>query len=117
MKQAHIYTAIIFLIIGFGTGWYVQKTPTSTHENMTGMSMQHTMDGMTDGLANKKGDAFDEAFLNEMIIHHEGAVSMAQMVLAQSTRPELLTLAKNIITAQTTEIDMMQNWKQTWFKK
>jgi uncharacterized protein (DUF305 family) len=42
---------------------------------------------------------------------------MAHMVLTQSKRPELITLANNIITAQTTEITMMKNWKKEWFKK
>ena len=117
MKQTYILIAIVFLIIGFTGGWYSHKTPSSIHDNMSGMSMQHTMDGMVGGLANKTGDAFDEAFIDEMIVHHEGAVSMAQMVLTQSKRPELITLANNIITAQTTEINMMKKWKTTWFKK
>jgi len=51
-----------------------------------------------------------------MVIHHQGAIDMANQVLKTSKRPELIQLANDIITAQTKEIDMMQAWKKTWFK-
>ncbi len=67
------------------------------------------------GHSNKSGVAFEQAFLDEMIIHHEGAVLMAQMVLQKTQRPELVQLANDIITAQTREITMMREWKKEWF--
>jgi uncharacterized protein (DUF305 family) len=51
-------------------------------------------------------DEFDLRFINAMIPHHEGAVS---------TRPELLTLADEIIASQQAEIDQMQQWRQQWY--
>jgi uncharacterized protein (DUF305 family) len=80
------------------------------------MDMTDTMHSMTSGLEGKTGDAFDKEFLSQMIVHHEGAVAMAQQVLAQSKRPELLKLAQDIITAQTKEISTMQEWQKAWFK-
>ncbi len=80
-------------------------------------SMHDTMTGMTSGLEGKSGDAFDEAFIDEMTVHHQGAIDMANLVLETSERPELLKLAENIIKAQSAEITMMQEWKQTWFAK
>lgn len=79
-------------------------------------SMDSMMKGMMQGLAGKTGDAFDKEFLTEMIVHHQGAVQMANEVLKNSKRPELLELANNIISAQNKEIGMMQGWKAAWFK-
>ncbi len=83
----------------------------SNDNDMGGM-----MRSMMSGISGKTGDDFDKAFLSEMIIHHEGAVEMAKEVLAKSKRPELIKLANDIISAQTTEINMMKNWQTTWFK-
>lgn len=78
--------------------------------------MNEMMDGMAKSLEGKTGDAFDSAFLKEMIVHHEGAVVMAEQVLSTSKRPELIKLANDIITAQTGEIKMMGDWQKAWFK-
>ncbi len=82
-----------------------------------GMSMDQMMDAMSASLAGKTGDAFDKAFLEEMIPHHQGAIVMARLVLATSKRPELITLANEIIAAQQKEIDMMQQWQSEWFNQ
>jgi uncharacterized protein (DUF305 family) len=79
------------------------------------MDMNSMMSGMMTGLNGKTGDEFDKAFLAEMIVHHQGAVVMAQAVLKNSKRPELIKLANDIITAQTGEITMMKNWQKAWF--
>jgi uncharacterized protein (DUF305 family) len=39
---------------------------------------------------------------------------MAQMLLAANPRPELKTLAENIITAQQEEISSMKTWLARW---
>lgn len=82
---------------------------------VTEPDMAHTMDAMTAGLEGKEGRAFDEAFLDEMIAHHQGAIEMAKLVLDKSDRPELLKLAGEIIYAQTKEIQMMTEWKAKWY--
>jgi uncharacterized protein (DUF305 family) len=79
--------------------------------------MDDMMTVMMASLEGKTGDVFDEAFLDEMIPHHEGAVLMAQKVLDVSKRPELRALAEEIITAQEKEIAQMQTWKKEWFKQ
>lgn len=78
--------------------------------------MHGVMGGMMMGLEGKTGDALDEAFLSEMIVHHEGAVQMAQTLLQGTKRPELIKLGNDIITAQTQEIQMMKEWRKTWFQ-
>lgn len=60
------------------------------------------------------GDAYDSAFIKNMIVHHEGAVSMAQAALANAKRQEIKDMANNIIAAQSKEITEMKKWQQQW---
>jgi uncharacterized protein (DUF305 family) len=87
----------------------------SVNGHDSAMGMGQAMNSMMVGLNGKSNDAFDQAFLKEMIIHHRGAVEMAQAVLKTSKRPELITLAKEIINAQTGEISKMESWQKAWF--
>lgn len=47
-------------------------------------------------------------FLEQMIVHHEGAIDMARTELDEGSAPEALELADRIIRAQTAEISEMQ---------
>lgn len=82
-----------------------------------GTHMEIMMRGMMQNLAGKTGDDFDRAFVSDMIAHHRGAVSMAEAALKSSNNPELLGLARNIIKAQTEEIDLMKGWQNSWAKQ
>jgi uncharacterized protein (DUF305 family) len=72
------------------------------------------MDSMSmDSLA--KAKPFDEAFIDEMIPHHQGAIRMAQIELANGQDPEVQNLAQAIIEAQSQEIEQMNQWRQQWY--
>lgn len=80
------------------------------------MSDGHMMDGM-DGmlspdemkdLAALRGAEFDAAWMEGMIRHHEGAITMAEDVAAKGKQPEVKTLAEQIVAAQRAEIDEMR---------
>jgi uncharacterized protein (DUF305 family) len=78
-------------------------------------SMDHSemMDGMLsldelDALGALRGPEFDTAWLEAMIRHHEGAISMAEDLLESGTNQELIDLGRKIIEAQQTEIDAMR---------
>lgn len=75
---------------------------------------QMTMEEMTQGLDGLQGDAFDKAFVEMMIVHHQGAVDMAKLIPANAKHAELKKLGTEIITAQTKEIEMMKGWLKTW---
>ncbi|PZO59530.1 MAG: DUF305 domain-containing protein [Phormidesmis priestleyi] len=62
-----------------------------------------------------KDDEFDLRFIDGMILHHQGAITMANSALQNSQRPEVKELAQNIIKAQESEISRMQTWRQTWY--
>ncbi len=80
-----------------------------------GMNMQDSMMSMNAGLKGKTGDAFDQAFLVDMIIHHQGAVEMAQTALVNAKRQEIKNLATEIISAQNKEIAEMKAWQTSWY--
>jgi uncharacterized protein (DUF305 family) len=60
---------------------------------------------------------FDLRFINAMIPHHEGAVTMAQDALQKSQRPEIKKLSQGIIKSQNAEINQMKQWRKTWYNK
>ncbi|MCX6788175.1 MAG: DUF305 domain-containing protein [Candidatus Kaiserbacteria bacterium] len=107
--------ALVTLALGLVIGYFVGTGRPGTQVPPTVPSMHEAMDGMTSSLAGKTGDALDKAFLNEMIVHHEGAIEMAQTLLQSTKRPELQKLGNDIITAQTQEIQMMNGWRTAWF--
>ncbi|SCD43077.1 Uncharacterized conserved protein, DUF305 family [Streptomyces sp. BpilaLS-43] len=81
-------------------------------------SMDHSMHGagggmMTaeemDKLKDSSGKAFDTAFMEMMIKHHEGAVAMAKTEKADGSFPDAKTMADAIITSQAAEIARMNN--------
>lgn len=81
------------------------------------MPQNGSMQGMKMDLAVLKNAAdFDQEFLRQMIFHHQMAIQMGQMDASRFTRPELRELAGSIVKTQTTEIDRMQKWYQTWYK-
>lgn len=80
-------------------------------------AMQHAMDEMMLGFRGLEGEAYEEMFLRGMIVHHLGAISMAEELLKQTDRPELIELANNIINSQKGEVEMMKGWMGTWFNK
>lgn len=56
----------------------------------------------------------EEAFVVNMIPHHQEAVDTARLVVARGESAELRKLAQAIITAQEKEIAMMQKWSKDW---
>jgi hypothetical protein len=79
-----------------------------------GQDNDMTMDGMVSGLQGKTGDAFDKAFLSEMIAHHEGAVEMAKLAQQNAKHAEIKGMANDIVSAQQREIDQMKQWQTSW---
>ena len=63
----------------------------------------------------REAEPFDLAFIDEMIIHHEGAIDMARAILDTTERDELREMAEEIIEAQDVEIQQMREWRAEWF--
>jgi uncharacterized protein (DUF305 family) len=62
------------------------------------------------------GDAFDRAFIDGMVPHHESALEMARSAEAAGlTVPELQQVARDILRTQQAEIDQMKQWRGEWY--
>jgi uncharacterized protein (DUF305 family) len=71
-----------------------------TMESDIGMMMQNM----------EASDNPDRAFLENMSMHHDSAIDMAQPALFKALHPEVRELAKTIITSQAEEIAQYQTW-------
>lgn len=80
-------------------------------------ALQHMMDEMMFIGRGESGEAYEEAWLRGMVVHHLGAVAMAENLLEETDRPELIELGNNIIESQSKEIEQMRGWLQTWFSE
>jgi uncharacterized protein (DUF305 family) len=76
-------------------------------------TMDHSMSGMmtpqqmTD-LQGLSGPAFDKMWLQMMIDHHQGAITMSDDELKNGTNLDVKKMAQAIVTAQQGEIDKMK---------
>lgn len=62
------------------------------------------------------GAAFDQAFIDAMVPHHEGAIEMATAAKeAGLSQPELVKVADDILATQQLEINTMKDWRADWF--
>ena len=83
--------------------------------NPGGMGPMGGMGGMMgpgQGPGMMSGTNFDRMFLQNMIVHHQGAIDMSTTELTQGSNPEARQLAQKIITAQQAEIKEMQTLLQ-----
>ncbi|MFJ6777737.1 DUF305 domain-containing protein [Streptomyces yangpuensis] len=92
---------------GWLTSWGEQVPAEGAMDHSAhGMAGMMTTDQM-DKLKNASGAAFDTAFMELMIEHHEGAVAMAKTEQAQGAFPAAKTMAEAIVTSQSAEIAQM----------
>ena len=129
MNNTIIGAVIVSLLVGGGGGYGIAKyqAPAETMHpgasdpapTAAAVSGEHTMNSsmasMLDDLKKRSGEERDVAFLEGMIVHHQGAIEMAKVVSQSTKRPELKQMAEVIISAQTTEIATMQDWLKVWF--
>ena len=121
MEKKMIITVAITALVAFGAGAgvvLIQQPKNMNDDTMShdtgSMNMLSDMSMMSSSLKGLKGDEFDKRFISEMVTHHEGAVDMAELALTNAKHQEVKTMAQNIISAQTKEIDEMQTWQKNW---
>lgn len=128
IKKDVLLVAIGALLVGAVVGYVVrEKTdrwegvhdrggwPVESREARHGM--HGAMNDMMMGLEGKTGDELGKAFLDAMIVHHQGAIEMSKALIGKTTYPELQKLGNDIIETQTKEIQMMQTWRTSWFEQ
>ena len=58
---------------------------------------------------------YDAMFIDSMIVHHQGAITMAQEALEKAQHTELKLFAQNVIMVQDGEITQMKVWRNNWY--
>lgn len=70
--------------------------------------------GEASGGSGKEFNDTDVAFATDMIQHHAQALSMVDQTLGRNLDPQVATLAEDIRSAQTPEIETMTEWLEGW---
>lgn len=133
MNKNYIIVGIIALLVGV-VGANVYRTDNESKQigmNMNNMgahqmpdgsmmggnmnSMDSMMMNMPGNMKGKSGKDLEKVFLTDMIVHHQGAVDMAKLLLQDKTiRPELVKFANDIVSAQEGEINQMNDWLKSY---
>ncbi|BCG84082.1 hypothetical protein MesoLj113c_01920 [Mesorhizobium sp. 113-3-9] len=115
---------LLLMAAGMLLAVFLESVPAQSEEmkhDMAGMSTDATspstegykaaMDKMhADMMASKYTGNADVDFVRGMIPHHQGAIDMAKVELANGKDPEIRKLAEGVIAAQEAEIKQMQDW-------
>lgn len=84
--------------------------------NTAGGAVTETASAGGHSMSDMDSDApFDATFIDSMIEHHQGAITMAEQALVEAEHPELRTMAEEIIDAQLAEISQMESWRAEWY--
>jgi uncharacterized protein (DUF305 family) len=92
------------------------QSESSSASAIDGSSQQHHNHSMAMDLGPADAN-YDLRFIDAMIMHHQGAVNMANVAQQKSKRTEIKKLATDIINAQNQEISQMKQWRTAWYPK
>ena len=111
--KTNILRAAVFAFAVIGAGCAMPNNTTNdnshagmNHNNMPanqGMNSETMNHATMPSSPNAASAPYDLQFLDTMIAHHQGAVTMAGPVAAKAQHAEIKTLAANIISSQQTE--------------
>ncbi len=109
--------SILYGIIGFLAGVVITVIVASNavNNNMTGMMQmmgmgsQNSRSGMMENM--------DAHFIEQMIPHHEDAITMANLAIDRAQHDEIKTLSESIKKTQSEEITKMKEWYRDWYGK
>ncbi|MBN8424374.1 DUF305 domain-containing protein [Microbacterium esteraromaticum] len=98
-------------MLGWLEDWGVEYDPESTSGMDHGSMGDDSMMSEEDMAMLEDADAIEASrlFLQQMIVHHDGAVDMASTALEDAQNPDVLALAQQVIDDQTAEISTMQD--------
>lgn len=121
MSDKKLITGIILavLILGGGAGAYFMFGGQQVTNDTASQARQSLADTLPKTETEKQldsmtGDDHDRYYIANMIAHHQGAVDMAKLAQTNAKHTELKTMANDIISAQTTEINNMLSWQKAW---
>lgn len=88
-------------------------------DDMSGMSGMDSSSESSSAESSAESADFSDAdvmFAQQMIVHHQGAVEMAQLAEERAENAQVLDLANRIEAAQGPEIEIMTGWLEDWGK-
>ncbi len=99
---------LVGLLIGGFAVWGIMTTFGNTPTGMMGLNTRNSINN---------SNTLDAHFIEQMIPHHEDAITMAKLAQTKAQHPEIKQLAENIIDSQSKEISQMKSWYEGWFDK
>lgn len=90
-----VFGALVMLLLTMVSGSYKTNTTKTVQDSTT----------------------LDAHFIEQMIPHHEDAITMAKLAQTKAQKPEVKQLANAIINSQDKEITQMKTWYKEWFGK
>lgn len=103
--------SLAYGLIGFLLGGLLVSIAATT------FNKPDSMTDMAQMLQTKQGKAYDQAFVEMMIEHHEAAITMARLSADRADHQQVKDISKSIITTQQAEVNEMQQWLHDWNAK
>lgn len=113
MRNNKLIYGLIGAVIGGFLVWLIMVN--GFIGNMNGMMGTRSQQNTTVSQNSSMMGNMDKQFIEQMIPHHESAISMAKLALEKSQRPEVKELANSIIKSQSEEITKMKQWYKDWY--
>lgn len=106
---------IKYVLIGTAVGGIAVWFLMTTIFNSNNAGMMSSKSSLQSAMQNS--DTIDAHFIEQMIPHHEDAITMAKLAQTKAQKPEIKQLAENIIDSQGKEINQMKDWYKNWYGK
>ncbi len=103
---------LVLLGVVLGAEWIKSEKAVSA-KSVASTVVQTVADPFT-GLADPSA-SYDQRFIDEMVMHHQGAIVSARMMIGGSVRAELRDLAARIEKGQQRQLDLMVTWRKQWY--
>lgn len=107
--------AILYGIIGLLAGSLITVIIASSSVNTQNIGMMRMMGIGTQNYRGSMMENIDEHFIEQMIPHHEDAITMADIAQTKAQHSEIKKLSENIKKTQSEEITQMKNWYNSWY--
>lgn len=112
MKKEYQYT-LGGILLGLFIGVLIVQN--AVNSNRVGMMQMMGIERTQVGSSMMNGSVIDAHFIEQMIPHHEDAITMAKLAQQKAQKSEVKKLALDIITAQNAEIVQMKAWYKDWY--
>jgi len=103
-------TAVLSLVLAACGG---SDAGSMDHSSMSSTSSSSSSASPTAAVDAAHNDQ-DVMFAQQMIVHHQSAIDMAEMATTKASSQEVKTLAASIEAAQSPEIETMTSWLNAW---